>query len=83
MSVDLVLLHRKALYTITTSIRICACVCVCLSVCLSVCTSIVRKPLPGYVRVKEPRKQEEIRHCTHLGLIAGGTGTVSRWEDVS
>ena len=74
VSVDVVL-HRKMLYTISNGIRICACVCVC--VCLSVCLfelSILQKPLPGYVKVKEPRKPEEIRHCTHLGLIAGGTG---------
>ena len=28
----------------------------------------------GYIRVKNPGKPEEIRFCTNLGLIAGGTG---------
>ncbi len=28
----------------------------------------------GYLRVKLPGKPEQIRHCTQLGLIAGGTG---------
>ena len=28
----------------------------------------------GYVQVKHPGKPESIRHCTELGLIAGGTG---------
>ena len=28
----------------------------------------------GYIRVKNPGKPEEIRFCTDLGLIAGGTG---------
>ncbi len=28
----------------------------------------------GYLQVKLPGKPEQIRHCTQLGLIAGGTG---------
>ncbi len=28
----------------------------------------------GYLKVKYPGKPEQIRHCTQLGLIAGGTG---------